>query len=598
MKRKNLFSLKLVGAALLPCLFSVNAFALSGVPGYPDNVSQVSCSKTPNKFEFAINPLYTSTQKVPTYCTPLVGDVDGDGNVEIVTASDSVPFPSDMADYVFKNVSVFGIEKDKDGTSKLNQKGYIPTPYFKWDQPIAIGDPDGAGGEPPYIFVAADSTYSYRTGTVRNAAKNSLYVFAYKYDKEAKKYVQAWKSDTPMDSESDASPIQIADLNNDGIAELIIGTDIFNAQTGHLLAKNKIKYVPPADVSTALIPGTSIRSINQKFRITPFIGNLLGDKGLELAYHDSIYSVDLKYINAFNKNAFKSIKGSPKDSLCFGVGNPVGADFNGDGMVDLVQVMRSSTAATDYSTYRIAIWDVSSGKILASATTPIVSAMYGLGVPVPLVGDVNNDGVPEICFIVSNKMYCYSYNGKGTLQEYWGTSITDASGITGITLFDFNQDGNQEIVYRDENTLHILDGSVKGTCSGKASISNCFSGTGYEMPVVADVNGDNAAEIITVGGDDVYSNYYGSLRVYASGNDSKWAPARPVWNQTPYNVVNVNKDLTIPKEQFNPATKFSNGKRPFNAYLQQATELNQDGNTYNVLETPTLSSTLTPSAIM
>ncbi len=65
-------------------------------------------------------------------------------------------------------------------------------------------------------------------------------------------------------------------------------------------------------------------------------------------------------------------------------------------------------------------------------------------------------------------------------------------------------------------------------------------------------------------------------------------PARPVWNQFGYNVINVNKDLTIPDVQFNPATLFNNGKRPFNAYRQQATLLNQDGDSYDAVSAPVL----------
>ncbi|HCC52833.1 MAG TPA: hypothetical protein DEQ30_12920, partial [Porphyromonadaceae bacterium] len=66
-----------------------------------------------------------------------------------------------------------------------------------------------------------------------------------------------------------------------------------------------------------------------------------------------------------------------------------------------------------------------------------------------------------------------------------------------------------------------------------------------------------------------------------------WASARKVWNQYAYNVVNVNEDLTIPQFQLNPATVFagsdgvmgtSDDVRPYNAFLQQQTSLNANGN--------------------
>ena len=195
-----------------------------------------------------------------------------------------------------------------------------------------------------------------------------------------------------------------------------------------------------------------------------------------------------------------------------------------------------------------------------------------------------------------------STSGINELQLFWKLSHTDVSLMTGLTLFDFNQDGVAEILYRDETTLRIINGSGSGTNPSQPSYINpitklltnyelaepiaCISGTGHEYPTIADVDGDGQAEIIvagSAGGPAAAPN--GQLRIFKTAG-SPWAPARPVWNQFAYNSVNVNDDLSLPKHQLNIATVFAgqdqvlgtaDDVRPFNAFLQQSTTLNQYG---------------------
>ncbi|MBQ5992836.1 MAG: gliding motility-associated C-terminal domain-containing protein, partial [Bacteroidales bacterium] len=106
------------------------------------------------------------------------------------------------------------------------------------------------------------------------------------------------------------------------------------------------------------------------------------------------------------------------------------------------------------------------------------------------------------------------------------------------------------------------------------------AGTGKEYPVVADVNGDGAAEIVTCGKVNSGLGWVGG-QLWVIGGIHPWAPARPVWNQYMYNVTNINKDLTVPMPLFDNATVFTDPqgvvRRPFNNFLQQATTLDQYG---------------------
>ena len=179
------------------------------------------------------------------------------------------------------------------------------------------------------------------------------------------------------------------------------------------------------------------------------------------------------------------------------------------------------------------------------------------------------------------------YTPDAGLSTMWEVSHTDNSGQTSMSLFDFNQDGIMEIVYRDENHLRIINGSGSSHLTGNDTVP-CYdlytmamtAGTWNEYPVVADVNNDGAAEIVVAGKTGTGLGWVGGQLVIIAGVHP-WAPARKVWNQYMYNVTNINKDLTVPVPLFDNATAFTDPQGtvriPFNNFLEQATTLDQYG---------------------
>ena len=126
----------------------------------------------------------------------------------------------------------------------------------------------------------------------------------------------------------------------------------------------------------------------------------------------------------------------------------------------------------------------------------------------------------------------------------WEKSITDESGATGASIFDFEGDGIPEVVYIDEVQMVAYEGP---TGYVKFQSMEHASNTMFDVPVVADVNGDDQAEIV------VCHNGYGkALSVYGDADES-WMTARPIWNQHAYHINNIEKDLTVPT---NPLPSF------------------------------------------
>ncbi len=153
--------------------------------------------------------------------------------------------------------------------------------------------------------------------------------------------------------------------------------------------------------------------------------------------------------------------------------------------------------------------------------------------PVPAIGDVDNDGYPEIVVAGGNVLWVLNHDGS----LLWDAGVTDMSGATGASMFDFDADGVLEVVYVDEVQIvayNGVDGVVKFRSNEHASA------TMYDYPVVADVDADGHAEIVVA-----HDAYGVGFSVYGDATDS-WAPARKLWNQHAYTITNINDDLSVP----------------------------------------------------
>ena len=169
------------------------------------------------------------------------------------------------------------------------------------------------------------------------------------------------------------------------------------------------------------------------------------------------------------------------------------------------------------------------------------------------VGDVDGDGKAEIVVTSGTNIVVIPGDGSSTRT----IPVPSPGGLPNggnTTIFDLNGDGKPELIHNglrsvfDTNigqgnqqtgALYIFDGAT-GTLLH--SIRAVRGGGIYpeQGPVVADVNGDGSAEIVTGGW-----NGMPLLHVF-EGKNGPWAKARPIYNQVHYNVTNVNSDGTIP----------------------------------------------------
>ncbi len=288
----------------------------------------------------------------------------------------------------------------------------------------------------------------------------------------------------------------IADLEGDGEVEVVIGDVIYAGASGEVLHvgdQGKGAYNWHPEVGYHAVPA-----------------DLEGDGLLEILTGRTIYE--------FSGETRCDFEDDELDGFV------AVADFNGDGVGEVISVGDTTGRVFDHN-----------------CTETAVFALAGDGNGgMPTVGDFDQDGDPEIG-IPTGSVYAV-YEASGDIV--WAMPVTDeSSAVTGSSAYDFEGDGQLEVVYADETQLWIFDGA---TGEVRFSSDRHASRTLHELPTVADVDGDDEAEIIIPNGGGHSAENKTGLWVLGS-RDGDWMPARSLWNQHAYSITNINDDLSVPR---------------------------------------------------
>ncbi len=284
---------------------------------------------------------------------------------------------------------------------------------------------------------------------------------------------------------------RIADFNGDGRYEVFVGNEVFDA----------LSLTPMGNGGDNNV-GQHYQHDGAMFMMGTAADVLPEHPGLELVCGNQIFSVSSSNIMLLHTIGNKH------------EGSSQVADLDGDGYPEIL--VRSTMG-------NLSLYSVKDGiEVFRDAYV-----MTGY----PAIGDIDGDSLPEIVGLTSgSKMAAYKYDSKNKrLVELWNTRHTDRSAQTSMTLFDFNADGKCEIVYRDETSLRIIDGS--GRQPVNIASMQVSSATKSEYPVVADVDGDGQAEIVVSGA--MYKDFEkdnASINIFSS-NRWAWAPAPSWWGE-------------------------------------------------------------------
>ena len=522
------------------------------VSGLPDFFVDCTVPAEPKAVDFEIQERWRSGNITLAYQTPLVGDLYGTG-VPVAVVAGNLSY-SAGAGVPTRLAAGLRIVRASDG-ALLDT---ISTPRFAWSghAVTALADIDGDGtGE--IILKASNS------GTVPIEHRGRL--IAYGYDSASASWAQRWVSDQRYDNAEangrGGANLAVADFNADGTPEVFVGNQIFNARTGVRLAAG----------ASAGSAGCARRSGVGCFWGQTAAVDMDDDGDLELVAGDVVYDVTIADPDGETGNSLTVAAQADPDLVGVGDGWTAVADMDLDGRPDVVVARMGIPTNSDAMV--VYVWDGRTGHV-SSLLTGI-----GTGGGAPMIGDIDGDGAPEIV-VQNGRLRAFDYVIGSGLSVKWNIATTDTSAQTSLTMFDFNNDGRQELVYRDETHLRIIDGA--GATASNLATFPCASNTGTEMPVIADIDGSGEARIL-VTCDTSGTVNQAQLRAFESASDP-WSSTRPVWNQQAYFATHVNDDLTIPAAQAqhwmafdDAAQQCSNGvSRPFNSFQQQMTDLDPD----------------------
>jgi len=312
----------------------------------------------------------------------------------------------------------------------------------------------------------------------------------------------------------------IADFDGDGEVEILVQGAILDGKTGTTKATFPIKGPSWWSEKTiaADIDADGLLDVVTPTRIFKSDGSLVVDSGLG---------------GTFPAVADLDLDGKPEIITIHNV--------HGQGPHHL-HVWRYDPQLPDK--YEILRVNIDINGPLSPALCPVGSAgNIGGGGP-PTIADFNGDGIPDvgvaggIGYAVFDGAKLMDLNVPNADTILWIKQSQDcSSALTGSSVFDFNGDGQDEVVYADEIYMRIYNGSTGDVL---AQVCNT-SGTLHEYPLVADVDNDGQADII------VASNNYSGLncggiktrgiRVFGDAND-QWVRTRRIWNQHAYHVTN------------------------------------------------------------
>jgi hypothetical protein len=465
--------------------------------------SEAECTKDmPASIPFGIRSKFvtetpSNADYIDGFSIPLVGDLDGDGKPEIVTLGIS------EGTWLRSDGRFIDIFNGQDGTRivhyDLQKNGFANSsgnqfrlrdgaPYHNAPSQLAIADLDNDGRGEIVVCETGSMGRIYALKPVVNAGKTITGL-----SKMWETTVNYKLPLTGFDYKTFGRPMPyIADLNGDGIPEIIVYNKVYNGRTGVLLmawqgaaASPKQSSVETASKGLFAYKGSEPytsetcaktmreyamvgRRLNNNDRGDAFVAvcsivDIDGDGIQEIITGTRIYKIKINSLTDHTKNTYTTVEGPTKIDLPASEksinthflhdGFTRVADIDGDGALDIIV----ATYVRGYidMTILLVVWDPRNATVKAATT--FFSDGHEGNFGIPFVGDINGktDGgwngknytkqLPEIC-IISGNIYINrtesNYGRSGILFH----SLTDnklRQGTMNNTGTDAGWDNNQ-----------------------------------------------------------------------------------------------------------------------------------------------------------
>ncbi|MBC8073756.1 MAG: VCBS repeat-containing protein [Deltaproteobacteria bacterium] len=334
-----------------------------------------------------------------------------------------------------------------------------------------------------------------------------------------------------------ASTPAIGDIDGDGAAEIVAIED-----EGRLIAfdgSGAVEWTSPDVFSTSSSATVALADLDADGDVEIMSGPVIADHeghtlvtvpappdnpGFAVDLDDD---GDLEYVHGAGAHHHD---GTPYFELGGDVGHPQVADLDDDGAPEIVY------STVDGVGTRLLVLRNDGSVLVAGADdlAGLPAALHDIdgegGVDI-VVGRMQ-DGVAPVA-----GLSVIDFDDDDLIARW--TAPTVGGCCASGTAFDFLGDASAEALFSDDAFMFVFDAD-----GGVLTSVPHLSPTGYEYPVVADVDNDDSAEIVFT----AEGTGQPALVVVRDADDG-WVPARRIWNQHAYHVTNVREDGTIPQHQ-------------------------------------------------
>ena len=305
--------------------------------------------------------------------------------------------------------------------------------------------------------------------------------------------------DNAGSSYSYAYGIATGDFNGDGKADVVVGDSYAGAVTVFQGNGDGTLTVPTVGYNTGGYPWTA-----------PLVADFNGDGLADIIEADDSFS--LAYLEGYGDGTFRSSLSYylPQTTNIYSYTYSVAAgDFNGDGIADVVVGQAGNTNAPGVAVF-LANPD---GSLKPGVTYGTSSNMDYV-----TVADFNGDGKADIAATDSNAGVVQIFLGNGdgtfTLGQSYATDTAGSPDPTNLTTGDFNQDGKLDLAVANtvSGTVGVLFGNGDGTFGTLTNYG--IEGNVYGV-TAADLNGDGHLDLAVTTG-----NSGNDVSVFLANNDN------------------------------------------------------------------------------